>query len=482
MAVQPLHIGLAIRVLDGVSHPVLSGSSESDSMTNDRDSSLRKEPRLESGQSSWWAVWAVVAAFSTYFCMYAFRKPFTAAEFSGTTTLGLSFKSLLVTSQVIGYAISKFLGIKVISEMRANARARVLLILIAISEIALILFGLTPRPWNALFMFLNGVPLGMVFGLVMGFLEGRRVSEALSAGLCASFILADGATKSVGAWLLKSGVPEDWMPAVAGGLFVAPLLMAVSVLVKTPPPSIRDIEERVERVSMDRDDRWLMMRQFGTGLAAIIMMYLMVTILRSLRADFAAEIWKGLGEPAAPSTFTTSEILVAAGVLVINGCLVLVHSNRVAFRISLLTCLAGFLMIVAALTLRSSGLSAFSFMVLIGLGLYLPYVAVHATVFERLIAMTRSRGNVGFLMYVADSTGYLGYVGCMFYKSLLHQDGNILPFFSAACWITALCSVALVLFSMWYFSASRITLVTEQVHQSNGEQQQHDQKVTGSRL
>ncbi len=417
-------------------------------------------------RQSWWAVSAVVAAFSTYFCMYAFRKPFTAAEFSGTTTFGLSFKSLLVTSQVLGYALSKFMGIKVISEMRATARARVLLMLIGISEVALILFGLTPRPWNAVFMFLNGVPLGMVFGLVMGFLEGRRVSEALSAGLCASFILADGATKSVGAWLLNAGIAEDWMPAAAGALFVVPLLLAVSVLVKTPPPSEQDITERAERVQMGRDDRWLMMRQFGTGLAAIVLMYLLVTILRSLRADFATEIWKGLGEPAAPSTFTTSEILVALGVLIVNGCLVLVHNNRMAFRISLLTCLAGFVMIVAALSLRSSGIAAFSFMVLIGLGLYLPYVAVHATVFERLIAMTRSRGNVGFLMYLADSTGYLGYVGCMFYKNLFHQDGNFLPFFVAACWITAGCSIILTIFSLWYFGSARILAVTNQVRQA----------------
>ena len=34
----------------------------------------------------------------------------------------------------------------------------------------------------------------LVFGLVLGFLEGRRMTEAFVAGLCASFILADGIT------------------------------------------------------------------------------------------------------------------------------------------------------------------------------------------------------------------------------------------------------------------------------------------------
>jgi hypothetical protein len=31
------------------------------------------------------SVWCVVAAFGTYFCMYAFRKPFTAATYTDVT-------------------------------------------------------------------------------------------------------------------------------------------------------------------------------------------------------------------------------------------------------------------------------------------------------------------------------------------------------------------------------------------------------------
>ena len=69
-------------------------------------------------------------------------------------------------------------------------------------------------------------------------------------------------------------------------------------------------------------------------------------------------------------------------------------------------------------------------MVMVGLGLYLPYVAVHATIFERLLAMTREKGNVGFLMYLADSTGYLGYVGVMIFKGTLNHKGEFLPFFT----------------------------------------------------
>lgn len=389
--------------------------------------------------------------------MYAFRKPFTAATYEDTTMGGIGLKTVLVTAQVIGYSISKFIGIKVISELPAARRGQTLVALVGASELALILFGIVPANWKFVCMFLNGLPLGMVFGLVMGFLEGRRVTELLSAGLCASFIVADGATKSVGAWLLDLGVSPFWMPATTGALFLLPLIGFVTILSRVPPPDDKDRQARSERVQMTSVDRWLLARRYSYGLAAIVLMYLLVTILRSIRADFAAEIWQGLGETAAPARFTTSEMIVAFGVVIVNGSLVVVHNNRLAFHLALLTCLAGFLMIGAAVIGRTQGLSAFSFMVLVGLGLYLPYVAVHATIFERLLAMTRERGNVGFLMYVADSTGYLGYVGCMLMKGSLSQSGSLLPFFNVVCEITCIVSIACVLFCGVYFNARRMT-------------------------
>ncbi len=425
-------------------------------MITDSTAETSEQPQSHSQFSASWAFWATLAAFTTYFCAYAFRKPFTAARFTDSQFFGFDFKFLVVTTQVIGYSLSKFIGIGVIAGMPPAGRARALLVLIGLSELALVLFGLLPRPWNIVCMFLNGLPLGMVFGLVMGFLEGRRVSEALLAGLCASFIVADGAAKSTGAWLLEQGIPEDWMPAAAGALFLLPLTLAVTVLARTPAPSPRDIAARAARSRMNRDERWAMLRRFGPGLAAIVFMYLLVTVIRSVRADFAAEIWQGLGQTAAPQQFTTSEIWVALGVLAVNGSLVFVRNNLAAFRISLATCLVGFVLIFVALLGKSAGLSAFSFMVLIGLGLYLPYVAVHASVFERLLAMTREKGNVGFLMYVADSSGYLGYVGCMLLNGTLRKNQNTLELFTDLCWVAGSVSCVCVLLALVWFAGHRL--------------------------
>lgn len=64
------------------------------------------------------------------------------------------------------------------------------------------MFTVVPDGWRPLAMFLNGLPLGMVWGLVVWYLEGRRVAEVLLAGLSCSFIIASGAVKDVGRTVL----------------------------------------------------------------------------------------------------------------------------------------------------------------------------------------------------------------------------------------------------------------------------------------
>jgi fucose permease len=151
--------------------------------------------------------------------MYAFRKPFSAAAFAGSFG-GMDYKALLVLAQLAGYTVSKFLGIKFVSEATPGRRVAMVLGLIGVAEVALLLFALTPAPWNVAFLFLNGLPLGMVWGLIFSFLEGRRVTEFMALGLSLSLIFASGWTKAAGLHVMQQwGVSEAWMPSVTGALF-----------------------------------------------------------------------------------------------------------------------------------------------------------------------------------------------------------------------------------------------------------------------
>lgn len=404
--------------------------------------------------SQWrWVLITTLAAFGCYFCTYGFRKPFTAGAYDDTALWGIGFKSIVVTSQVLGYTISKFMGIRVISEMPPGRRSFAILLFVFLAQAALVLFGIVPRPWNAICLFLNGLPLGMVFGLVQGYLEGRRTTEILAAALCASFIMADGFTKTVGSWLLSIGVGENWMPSVAGWLFLVPLGICVAILHHTPPPDAHDVLARNHRVTMTHSDRWNFLSCTAVGLLPLILFYLLITIVRSFRADFAREIWIGLGRDAAPATFTTTEALVTIVVLVINGGVVLIGDNRRAFLAGLTTCGLGLgLMAIALVLPRQNAGSGYTFMILTGLGLYLPYVAFHTTLFERMLAFTRERGNLGFLIYVADSIGYLGYVGVMIARNNWTSAQGELGAFNLICWITVAVASACLLVSWYYFA------------------------------
>lgn len=48
-------------------------------------------------------------------------------------------------------------------------------------------------------------------------------------------------------------------------------------------------------------------------------------------ADFALGIWRGLGATQQPSVFTNSEMLVALGVMLVNGLSVLILDTRIGF-------------------------------------------------------------------------------------------------------------------------------------------------------
>ena len=93
-----------------------------------------------------------------------------------------------------------------------------------------------------------------------------------------------------------------------------------------------------------------------------------------------------------------------------------------------------------------------TFMVLVGLGLYMPYVAIHTTVLERFIALTREKGNLGYLMALVDSSGYLGYVIVLLVRKMIKLEGNILQFFIGACFIAGVISLASLSWSAWHYA------------------------------
>jgi hypothetical protein len=399
------------------------------------------------------ALYGGTMAFGAYFAMYAFRKPFTVASYGAAAPVLVQYKIALVIIQVFGYALSKVAGIKVISEMPPQRRAMAILALIGLAELALVAFALIPAPWNIGCMFFNGLMLGMIWGLVFGFLEGRRVSEVLGAMLCASFIVSSGVVKSVGkAVMLKGWADEYWMPALTGLLFVPLLLVCVGGLAVMPPPSAEDERLRVARAPMDARARRAMFAAFAPGLIALIVIYVGLTALRDFRDNFAVEIWNGLGFKDDAEIFTLSELPVAAIVLVMLSLVMFIRDNRRAFLANLLLVAVGLALAgLSSLGFEARLIGPVAWMVVLGAGLYLAYTPFNALLFDRFIAAGGRAGTAGFLIYVADAAGYVGSVAVLIARNFLGMRLSWVQFLQTISYALALGGLALLVGAALYF-------------------------------
>lgn len=401
------------------------------------------------------SIFAGLAGFCAYFSMYAFRKPFSAATFEMVDgwTFAIDYKVALVIAQVIGYALSKWIGVKVIAEAGGRGRARAILMLIGASWLALVAFALTPAPWNVGALFLNGLPLGLIWGLVFAYMEGRRVSDVLGAILCASFILSSGVVKAVGKLLLQAGVSDLWMPAAAGAVFTPLLLVSVWGLAQLPPPNEADMRERVKRAPMNGEDRRRFVSDFGPGLLALIAAYVLFTAFRDFRDNFSAEVWQTLGYGEAAGVFAASEAPVAVIVLLILGSLILIRDNVRALLVMHGVVLAGAALIgLSTLAFQMEMLPALAWMILSGAGLYMAYTPFNAMMFDRMMAATQRIGTAGFLIYVADASGYAGSVVLLLYRSFAAPQLDWLQFFIGAAYASSGISLVLAALSALYFS------------------------------
>jgi hypothetical protein len=93
-----------------------------------------------------------------------------------------------------------------------------------------------------------------------------------------------------------------------------------------------------------------------------------------------------------------------------------------------------------------------TWMTLTGFATYIAYIPFNAFLFERFIAVFRLTANAGFLIYLADSFGYLGSVAVTLYKDIFSSKINHLQFFINANYILAVLGVGFMLMGTIYFA------------------------------
>jgi len=403
------------------------------------------------------AFYAALTAFGTYVFIFGFRKSFTVCTFEGITVGPLTYKTVLVIVQMLGYLAAKFYGIRYISSLKRVGRHRIIFLLTGISWLAWLLFAWVPAPYNAIFLFMNGFPLGMLWGVVFSYVEGRKSTDLIGAALAVSFIFSSGWVKSVGAWMMKTfSVPEFWIPFAVGGAFALPLILFVYALEKIPPPTAEDESLRQPRQPMQAHQRRAILRGYWPGILAFTMIYLFATIFRDIRDNFSADMWKEMGFSVRPTVFSETEIPIMLLVLFSIGAVVLVRNSYRALQIAHGFILMGFVIggICSWLFMRQQ-LSPFYWMIGSGLGLYLVYIPFNSIYFDRLIASFSLKANTGFFIYWVDAIAYVGSVSVLLIKESLSLEISWTDFFAKAMVGLSFIGSLLTLQAFFYFRQLR---------------------------
>ena len=410
------------------------------------------------------SIYIALICFLTYGCVYAFRKPFTVGLYLNEHSIfGVDYKNILVIAQVLGYTLSKFYGIKFIAELKKVGRGWIILLLILASWVPLLFFPLLNSNWAVLFIFLNGLPLGVLWGLIFSYIEGRKNTDFMGAAMAVSFIVSSGFVKTIAKWLQMSyHVQEKWIPFYTGLLFIIPVSILVYLLEKIPPPTTEDIQLKTARVSMTKIERKTFFKMYSFGLLSFILIYLLLTLFRDIRDNFAANLWLELGYGNDATIFTVTEIPIAISVLIIIASMIYIKNNKLAFQLAQLIILLGFIVCgLASLLFMYHIISGYMWIVLVGLGLYMGYIPFNSILFDRMIAAFKINGNVGYFMYLVDSFGYLASVFVIILKGTMGVKISWTLFYQNGLIISSIIGILLCISTYLYFNKKHKSMFYE---------------------
>lgn len=392
-------------------------------------------------------LWAGGAALLSYSLVYALRKPFTAASFENAEFFDMDYKVMVTISQILGYVVSKFIGIKLISELQSEERFKFILTSVLLAEASLILFGLLSTPFNVAAMFLNGLSLGCMWGVIFSFIEGRRVTDILASLLGVSMVISSGTAKSVGLYVMNHlHVSEFWMPALIGAVALPLLLLLGWALNKLPEPNKEDIAMKSERETLNGKQRWELFKSYMPFLSMLFIANIAIVVLRDIKEDFLVNIIDV--SAYSPWLFAQIDSVVTLIILGIFGLMVLVKDNLKALSVLFGLIIAGMIvMSVVSFGQQQLRLSPVIWLFIQSLCLYIAYLTFQTIFFDRFIACFRIRGNVGFFIVTTDFLGYTGTVLVLVLKEFCNPDINWAIFYNQFagyvgifCCVTFVCS------------------------------------------
>jgi hypothetical protein len=248
-------------------------------------------------------------------------------------------------------------------------------------------------------------------------------------------------------------VPEIYTPVIAGLLYVPLLLLAVWMLTKIPAPAPEEIASRGVRIPLNGKERIALFMKFFTGLVAITVLNLLLTILRDLKDNYGVEILRTVKPSFKPAIFTQMETSAAVIVLILLLFLTgfknhfkSIIAHHIAIGCGLL------IILLSSLFLRLHILDPVFNLVFYTIGLYVCYNTLQCLFLDRFMAAFKVKGNIGFFFYFMDSIGYLGSCFIIVNKEIFSPKLNWLNYFLRVSFVLGCIGLISIIVSWIYFS------------------------------
>jgi len=244
--------------------------------------------------------------------------------------------------------------------------------------------------------------------------------------------VSSGTAKSIGLFVVDIlNVSEFWMPALIGAVALPLLAELGYILDHLPKPTAEDKALRVERVTLDRQQRWELFRNFAPVLTLLFFANLFLTVLQDVKEDFLVKIIDVNAAGLSSWVFAKVDGVVTLIILAVFATLALVKSHIKVLSTLLTLVIAGAVTLsFVAFNYDSLQLSPLVWLFIQSLCLYFSYLSFQTIFFDRFIACFRIRGNVGFFIAMVDSIGYTGTVLVLVFKECFNPNLDWLEFYN----------------------------------------------------
>lgn len=415
--------------------------------------------KLDTGHPAIATVYTIFAAFAAYFSIYGICSSLFAGTFDGVKVFGgLELKVAFSISQMLGYGLSKVAGAIIIPTIKRHVRCPLLILLVILAELPLVFFGFLPPVGQVIMVFLSGVPMAWMWGIMVMYLEGRKTSEFLLMGLYLSVMVASGVAKSIALAVLRAGISEAWMPALCGAVSAVAFIIFIVMLDAIPDPSSSDKKQRSERRTMTQAEARTFLVKWAPGLIIITLVYSVLGAYRNFRDYFAPELWRDLeGPDFDPARFTQSELPVGICTAVAYSLLYWIKDNKKAFFSILgVMFVGGLIVLIATITKTGGAIDPLPWMIMVGVGLFMAYIPPGAMLYDRFNGATGHPYTSVFMIYLSDVCGYSATLGVLFYRNFGDANISYVSFFEALSFVASLvCMGGMVVAAFYFFIAMR---------------------------